>query len=63
MPTPIRCLLAASLLSFTLAPVGTQAKDYLRACWQKQVEPLQAQYVVLSYQETVNELEHSFAPW
>ena len=57
------CLLAASLLLFGMAPVGVQAKDYLRTCWQKQVEPLQAQYLVLNYQETVNELEHSFAPW
>lgn len=59
MRTPTCCLLAASLLSFVMAPVGVQAKDYLRACWQKQVEPLQAQCMVLNYQETVNELPHA----
>ena len=41
----------------------TKPKDYLVACWQKQVEPLKGQYLTFRYVEKKNELEHLFEPW
>ncbi len=38
-------------------------RDYLQACWQRQVQPLKSNYLVVNYHETVNELEHNLAPW
>ena len=54
-------LLLAALLWVTAAPA--KPHDYLRDCWRQQGQPLKSNYLVLSYQETVNELEHSSAPW
>ena len=60
----MNCLpLAAGLLLSTAAPRAATAKDYLRACWHQQGEPLQANCLVLRYRETVHELEHNAAPW
>jgi hypothetical protein len=51
------------LLFFTLISVQARPRDYLQQCWQQQAQPLQAQYLALTYRETSSELEHSFAPW
>ena len=55
-------LALAGLLWATAAP-AKPPHDYLRACWQQQAQPLKDNYLVLSYQETVNELEHNATPW
>jgi hypothetical protein len=47
-----------------LVTLQTSAKtNNLLECWKKQVKPLQEQYLIFSYQEKLNELEHSFEPW
>lgn len=43
--------------------VKAKPKDNLLECWNKQVKPLQAQYLSFFYQEKLNELEHNFEPW
>lgn len=35
----------------------------LQACWDKQVKPVQQNYLQLNYTETLNELYHSPQPW
>lgn len=46
-----------------LAALHTNAEDNLQKCWNNQVKPLKEQYFTFSYQEKLNELEHSFEPW
>ena len=47
-----------ALLSFNL-----NAQNHLLECWNKQVKPIQKEYLTFSYEEQLNELEHSFEPW
>lgn len=42
---------------------STQNIKPLQACWNKQVKPLEAACLAMSYTESLNELEHSFEPW
>jgi hypothetical protein len=54
-------LAIAGLLSLNIAPCS--AKDALKECWKQQAEPLQHQYLNISYNEKQNELYHSPEPW
>ena len=56
-----KLLTFASLIITTFQANAT--KDYLKACWNKQVKPLNEQSLSISYAEKINELEHSFEPW
>jgi hypothetical protein len=47
----------------TLLFFNLNAQNHLKECWNKQVKPIGNQYLTFSYQETLNELEHSFEPW
>lgn len=58
-----RLFLSLALLIGTVATASAKPHDYLRACWRQQGQPLQDNYLVLSYRETVNELEHNLMPW
>lgn len=60
MPYPFRLLLTVLLL---LPGLGRAVSDPLRACWRRQVQPLQQAHLSARYQETLNQLEHSFEPW
>lgn len=55
--------LTFGLLLFTTLQTSAKPTDNLLECWNKQVKPLQGQSLVFSYQEKLNELEHSFEPW
>jgi hypothetical protein len=55
-------LLTIAFSFITILQVNA-AKDYLKACWNKQVKPLNGQSLSISYQEKINKLEHSFEPW
>lgn len=55
--------LNALFLLGALATANAKPRDCLRACWRQQGKPLKSRYLVLSYRETVNELEHNLAPW
>ena len=48
-----------------MSVLAAQAKtaDNLRACWNQQVKPIREAYISFRYQETLNQLEHSFQPW
>lgn len=62
----MKVLCFSLLLVLVAAPLGharSKAPDYLRACWQQQVQPLQRSPVSFRYQETLAQLEHSFQPW
>ncbi len=61
--TPLTKTIAFLLLFFTILHTNAKPTDYLLECWKKQVKPLQTQYFTFSYQETLNELQHSFEPW
>ncbi|GAB3746068.1 MBL fold metallo-hydrolase [Spirosoma pomorum] len=53
-------------LSWFYVPVVTgslPAPDPLQTCWNKQVKPLQNQFLTLTYQEQKQEMEHSAEPW
>jgi glyoxylase-like metal-dependent hydrolase (beta-lactamase superfamily II) len=52
----------ALLLCTGNAVVGKNT-DYLGKCWKAHVKPLGENYLVLSYTETRNELEHTSQPW
>ena len=56
-----KLLTFASLIITTFQANAT--KDYLKACWNKQVKPLNEQSLSISYAEKINKLEHSFEPW
>ncbi|RZL13903.1 MAG: hypothetical protein EOO62_06900, partial [Hymenobacter sp.] len=58
-----RLFLSLALLIGAVATVSAKPHDYLRACWRQQGQPLQDNYLVFSYRETVNELEHNLMPW
>lgn len=62
MPQLKSLLLALFLLPGALV-ANAKPRDYLQACWHQQGEPLGTNYLVLNYQETVNELEHNLTPW
>ena len=59
----LRVLLVAPLLLFSLVSAHAKPRDYLGECLGQQAQPLQTQYLTLTYRETTSELEHSFAPW
>ena len=61
--TRLTKMLKVGLLFFTTLQTNAKPTDYLLECWNKQVKPLQEQYLTLSYEEKLNELEHSFEPW
>jgi glyoxylase-like metal-dependent hydrolase (beta-lactamase superfamily II) len=51
---------------FFIAMIHTASAQHakqLQECWNKQVKPLEAACLAMSYTETLNELEHSFEPW
>ena len=56
-----KILIFALLIIITFQVNAT--KDYLKACWNKQVKPLNEQSLSISYVEKINKLEHSFEPW
>ena len=55
-------ILTFALLIITIFQANA-TKDYLKACWNKQVKPLNEQSLSISYAEKINKLEHSFEPW
>ena len=44
-------------------PFTAMSKSYLKDCWTKQAGSLKQNYLMLTYKENVNKLEHSFEPW
>ena len=40
-----------------------QSEDFLQIAWNKQVNALKGKHLKLYYEESKNELEHSFEPW
>jgi glyoxylase-like metal-dependent hydrolase (beta-lactamase superfamily II) len=58
-----RLFLSLALVLGAMATTSAKPHDYLRACWRQLGQPLKGSYLVLSYRETVNELEHNLAPW
>lgn len=58
-----RLFLSLALLIGAVPTVSAKPRDYLRACWRQQGQSLKDNYLVLSYRETVNELEHNLLPW
>lgn len=61
--TRIIKLMSVGPLFFTTFQTNAKSTDHLLGCWNQQVKPLQGQYLILSYEEKRNELEHSFEPW
>lgn len=57
------CLFVWSFLLWVAPVACAKPPNYLRACWQQQVQPLRANHLQLRYRETVNELEHNATPW
>jgi hypothetical protein len=55
--------LTFGLLLLTTLQICAQPTDNMHECWNKQVNPLQGQYLTFSFTEKRNELEHSFEPW
>ena len=55
--------LTFGLLLLATLQANAGPKNYLEKCWNKQVKPLEGQYLTFSYIENRNELEHSFEPW
>lgn len=55
-------LFAAGIL-FLFAFQVSVKQNPLQECWNKQVKPLQEQYLTFSFHEKLNELQHSFEPW
>jgi hypothetical protein len=55
--------LTFGLLFLVTSQSGAGQANHLQECWNKQVKPLQEQLLAFSYQEELNELEHSFEPW
>ena len=56
----INALLSGIIL---LSTTQVSAQYYLQECWNRQVKPLQKEYITFSYQESLNKLQHSFEPW
>lgn len=49
---------------FTLFACQENAqKDFLKESWKRQVKPIENKYLTFSFNEKLNELEHSFYPW
>ncbi|MEQ8361996.1 MAG: MBL fold metallo-hydrolase [Cyclobacteriaceae bacterium] len=52
------------LISFVVSTFQISAQqNYLQKCWNKQVKNLTKEVLVLSFQEDLNRLNHSFEPW
>lgn len=54
-------IIISGVLLFTT--INASAQNHLLECWNKQVKPIQKEYLTFSYEEKLNELEHSFEPW
>jgi glyoxylase-like metal-dependent hydrolase (beta-lactamase superfamily II) len=50
-------------LQFSQTNLMSTETNYLQECWKKQVFTIHGKYLQLSYQEELNELEHSYYPW
>jgi glyoxylase-like metal-dependent hydrolase (beta-lactamase superfamily II) len=37
--------------------------NFLKDCWKRQVKPVGKKFLVLTFHESLNELQHSFEPW
>jgi glyoxylase-like metal-dependent hydrolase (beta-lactamase superfamily II) len=51
------------IITFFTIQVNAQSKNILKSCWERQVKPLENNYLTFSFSEKRNELEHSFKPW
>ncbi len=52
-----------NLFSILNANSKTKNPDYLLGCWEKQVNPINRQYLAFDYKESAYRLYHSFEPW
>ena len=50
-------------IAFLTIQANAQSDNIIKNCWEKQVKPLQNNYLTFSFTEKRNELEHSFKPW
>jgi hypothetical protein len=51
------------IIAFFTIQANAQSKNILKNCWERQVKPLENNYLTFSFSEKRNELEHSFKPW
>jgi hypothetical protein len=51
------------LVSIQYLSADPKPKNYLQTCWNKQVMPLQSQYLSFSFQETKNNFDHGTEPF
>ncbi len=55
--------IALILIAMHSLTANPKSKDYLQSCWDRQVKPLQSQYISFSFQESKNNYDHGMEPF